>query len=131
MTYDEYFGRWEYSFIIPPNLEQINFVFNDGQNNWDNNNGNDWNVNVQNMLLGDVNFDNTLDVLDIILIVSFILNNNENHIGELRSGVYSPHFNKVIGIAMLKKPNWNTGTKIKININGKSVNGTVCDLPFI
>jgi hypothetical protein len=80
MTYDEYFGRWEYSFIIPPNLEQINFVFNDGQNNWDNNNGNDWNVNVQNMLLGDVNFDNTLDVLDIILIVSFILNNNENHI---------------------------------------------------
>ena len=78
MTYDEYSGRWEYSFIIPPNLEQINFVFNDGQNNWDNNNGNDWNLNVQNMLLGDVNFDNTLDVLDIILIVSFILNNNEN-----------------------------------------------------
>ncbi len=32
---------------------------------------------------------------------------------------------------MLKKPNWDTGTKIKININGKSVNGTVCDLPFI
>ena len=60
-----------------------------------------------------------------------IFDNNENHIGELRSGVYSPHFNKVIGIAMLKKPNWNTGTKIKININGKSVNGTVCDLPFI
>ena len=60
-----------------------------------------------------------------------IFDNNENHIGELRSGVYSPHFNKVIGIAMLKKPNWDTGTKIKININGKSVNGTVCDLPFI
>ena len=60
-----------------------------------------------------------------------IYDNNENHIGELRSGVYSPHFNKVIGIAMLKKPNWDTGTKIKININGKSVNGTVCDLPFI
>ena len=52
-----------------------------------------------------------------------IFDNNENHIGELRSGVYSPHFNKVIGIAMLKKPNWDTGTKIKININGKSVNG--------
>ena len=80
MTYNEYSGRWEYSFIIPSNLEQINFVFNDGQNNWDNNNGNDWNVNVQNVLLGDVNYDNTLDVLDIILIVSFILNNNENHI---------------------------------------------------
>ena len=60
-----------------------------------------------------------------------IFDNNENHIGELRSGVYSPHFNKVIGIAMLKKSNWDTGTRIKININGKSVNGTVCDLPFI
>ena len=79
MTYDEYSQRWEYSFIVPSNLEQINFVFNDGQNNWDNNNGNDWNINVQNILLGDVNFDNMLNILDIIIIVSFILNNNENY----------------------------------------------------
>ena len=37
MTYNEYSERWEYSFIVPSDLEQINFVFNDGQNNWDNN----------------------------------------------------------------------------------------------
>ena len=60
-----------------------------------------------------------------------IYDNNENHIGELRSGVYSPHFKKVIGIAMFKDLNWDKSTKFKININGKSANGTVCDLPFI
>ena len=80
MTYNEYSERWEYSFIVPSDLEQINFVFNDGQNNWDNNNGNDWNINIQNILSGDVNYDSTLDILDIIIIVSFILNNNEIYI---------------------------------------------------
>ena len=69
IAHDEYSGRWEYSFIIPPNLEQINFVFNDGQNNWDNNNGNDWNLNVQNMLLGDVNFDNNINIQDVLMIL--------------------------------------------------------------
>ena len=60
-----------------------------------------------------------------------IFDSNNKAIGELRSGVYSPHFKKVIGIAMLKDLNWDKSTKFKININGKSVNGTVCDLPFI
>ena len=31
---------------------------------------------------------------------------NGNIIGELRSACYSPHFVKVIGIAMMKKPHW-------------------------
>ena len=43
-------------------------------------NGNDWNINIQNILSGDVNYDSTLDILDIIIIVSFILNNNEIYI---------------------------------------------------
>ena len=38
---------------------------------------------------------------------------NNNIIGELRSACYSPHFKKVIGIAMMKKPHWNIDQNIK------------------
>ena len=56
---------------------------------------------------------------------------NNNKIGELRSGCYSPYFGKVIGIAMLKKPFWKVSQTVKIEINGNSFDGKVCDLPFI
>ena len=56
---------------------------------------------------------------------------NNNIIGELRSACYSPHFKKVIGIAMMKKPHWNVDQDIKAKINGESCVGKVCDLPFI
>ena len=56
---------------------------------------------------------------------------NNNIIGELRSACYSPHFKKVIGIAMMKKPHWNVDQDIKAEINGKICVGKVCDLPFI
>ena len=56
---------------------------------------------------------------------------NNNIIGELRSACYSPHFKKVIGIAMIKKPHWNVDQDIKANINGEICVGKVCDLPFI
>jgi dimethylsulfoniopropionate demethylase len=52
-------------------------------------------------------------------------------IGELRSACYSPHFGKVIGIAMLHKPFWESSQSIKIEINKSTFNGKVCDLPFI
>ena len=52
-------------------------------------------------------------------------------IGELRSGAYSPHFKKVIGIAMLNKPYWEVSQTFKISINGNVFKGKVCDLPFI
>ena len=52
-------------------------------------------------------------------------------IGELRSGCYSPHFGKVIGIAMMTKPYWNNSQTFKIELNGTSFDGKVCDLPFI
>ena len=52
-------------------------------------------------------------------------------IGELRSGVYSPHFKKVIGIAMLDKPYFELSQTFKISINDSSFEGKVCDLPFI
>ena len=52
-------------------------------------------------------------------------------IGELRSGVYSPHFKKVIGIAMLDKPYFELSQTFKISINDSTFEGKVCDLPFI
>ena len=54
-----------------------------------------------------------------------------NIIGELRSGCYNPTFKQVIGIAMIKKPYFEAKQTFKIDINGKSFDGTVCDLPFI
>ena len=54
-----------------------------------------------------------------------------NIIGELRSGCYNPTFKQVIGIAMIKKPYFEAKQTFKIDINGNSFNGTVCDLPFI
>ena len=56
---------------------------------------------------------------------------NSIKIGELRSGCYSPHFGKVIGIAMIKKPFWKVLQTIKIEINNQTFDGKVCDLPFI
>ena len=56
---------------------------------------------------------------------------NNIKIGELRSGCYSPHFRKVIGIAMIKKPFCEVSQTVKIEINNKTFDGKVCDLPFI
>ncbi len=56
---------------------------------------------------------------------------NNKIIGELRSACYSPHFKKVIGIAMIKKDHWNTDQDVKAKINSQYYTGKVCDLPFI
>jgi len=56
---------------------------------------------------------------------------NDNIIGELRSACYSPHFQKVIGIAMMQKSHWEASQNFKIQINDNTINGNVCDLPFI
>jgi len=60
-----------------------------------------------------------------------LINDENSKIGEIRSGVYSPHFKKVIGIAMLDKPFWEVDQTFKISINGDVFEGKVCDLPFI
>ena len=52
-------------------------------------------------------------------------------IGELRSATYSPLFKQVIGIAMIKKPFWESTQTFKIELNNNTFNGKVCDLPFI
>ena len=68
-----------------------------------------------------ISITNSLDVKD----------EKDNIIGELRSACFSPHFNKVIGIAMIKKPFWSPSQSIKIRVNSNICDGKVCDLPFI
>ena len=73
-----------------------------------------------------------LDIKEISLSGSLDLKDEKgNIIGELRSACYSPHFGKVIGIAMMKKPYWNVSQTVNIEINSNYCRGKVCDLPFI
>ena len=73
-----------------------------------------------------------IDAKEISVSQSIDLINEKNlKIGELRSGVYSPHFKKVIGIAMLNKPHFEVSQTFKISINDSIFEGKVCDLPFI
>ena len=60
-----------------------------------------------------------------------IKDDNNNFIGELRSACYSPHFKKVIGIAMINQPYCKASESGIIEINGNSLSLKVCDLPFI
>ncbi len=39
-------NHWSYTYDPAPGTEVVNFVFNDGDGAWDNNNGNDWHVNI-------------------------------------------------------------------------------------
>ena len=56
---------------------------------------------------------------------------DSKRVGELRSGVYSPTFNKVIGIAMIEKPFFEIDTKVEININNQTKSGVLCNIPFV
>ncbi len=57
--------------------------------------------------------------------------NNNSLVGHLRSAVYSPHFQKVVGIAMIKKEYWDKKTTFELEINGKISKGSICDLPLV
>ena len=73
-----------------------------------------------------------IDKENISLSSSVEIKNEKNEvIGDLRSACYSPHFKKVIGIAMIKEPNCKTSTKGTIKIDDKSYSVSVCELPFI
>ena len=73
-----------------------------------------------------------IDTNEISLTKSLeVKDDKDNIIGELRSACFSPHFNKVIGIAMIHKPFWSLSQSVKIKINSKICDGKVCDLPFI
>ena len=46
MAFNPDSARWEYLYAIPGWATAVDFVFNDGGGNWDNNNGQDWHVAV-------------------------------------------------------------------------------------
>ena len=73
--------------------------------------------------------ENTLARANVIDVTK--LNNEGKIIGELRSACYSPHFKKVIGIAMIKEPYCKASSSGTIEIDGNSLALKVCDLPFI
>ena len=60
-----------------------------------------------------------------------MFNNENNEIGRLRSAGFSPKFEKIVGIAMIKKGFWEISQKFKISIDGNSVSGEICDLPIL
>ena len=60
-----------------------------------------------------------------------IKDDNNNFIGELRSACYSPHFKKLVGIAMINQPYCKASKSGIIEIDGNSLSLKVCDLPFI
>ena len=58
------------------------------------------------------------------------LQNGKSLVGHLRSAAYSPHFKKVVGIAMIKKEFWDKKTLVEVEIADKKSKGLICDLPF-
>ena len=59
------------------------------------------------------------------------LQDGKNLVGYLRSAIYSPHFKKVVGIAMIKKEYWDKKNPFQLEINGKKSKGSICDLPLV
>jgi len=60
-----------------------------------------------------------------------MFNNENKEIGRLRSAGFSPKFEKIVGIAMINKDFWKVSQKFKINIDGNSTHGEICDLPIL
>ena len=58
-------------------------------------------------------------------------NDKNTEIGRLRSAAFSPKFEKVVGIAMIKKDFLVLSQRFKINIEGNMISGEVCNLPII
>ncbi len=72
-----------------------------------------------------------IDLDKIEMMEEKTLQNGKNLVGYLRSAVYSPHFKKVVGIAMIKKEYWDKKTPFELEIDGKKSKGSICDLPLV
>ena len=72
-----------------------------------------------------------IDLDQIEMMEEKILQNGKSFIGHLRSDVYSPHFKKVVGIAMIKKEYWDKKTTFELEIGNKKRKGLICDLPLV
>ena len=78
MVYDPDSQLWLFEYEIPFDAYSVNFAFNNGDDYWDNNGGQDWFflVDESDSILGDVNFDQEVNITDIVLIVGHILGSN-------------------------------------------------------
>ena len=72
-----------------------------------------------------------IDLDKIEMIEAIPLQNGKSLVGHLRSAVYSPHFKKVVGIAMIKKEYWDKKTTFELKIGDKKSKGSICDLPLV
>ena len=72
-----------------------------------------------------------IDLDQIEMMEEKLLRNGKSFVGHLRSAVYSPHFKKVVGIAMIKKEYWNKKTTFELEISNKKSKGSFCDLPLV
>ncbi len=52
-------------------------------------------------------------------------------IGQIRSAAYSPKFNKIVGISMVKTEYCKNLQKFQIKLNNELINGEICKLPII
>ncbi len=59
-----------------------------------------------------------------------LVDDSNKTIGYLRSAVYSPRFEMIVGIAMINRDYCKDSQNFKININNKEVSGSVCSLPM-
>ena len=72
-----------------------------------------------------------IDLDKIEMMKERLLHNGKSLVGHLRSAVYSPHFKKVVGIAMINKKYWDKKTPFELEINGEKSKGSICDLPLV
>ena len=70
-----------------------------------------------------------LDKINLRSAIDLQIDNKK--IGEIRSAVFSPTFNMVIGIAMINKPHFLTKDNFDIIIDNKKYKGEICDIPFV
>ena len=72
-----------------------------------------------------------IDLDKIEMMEERLLQNGKSLVGHLRSATYSPHFKKVVGIAMIKKEYWDKKTPFELQIGEKRSKGSICDLPLV
>ena len=59
-----------------------------------------------------------------------MISSEDQVIGHLRSGAFSPKFKKIVGIAMIKKEFCKQPQKFNIKLNNNFVLGEICNLPI-
>ena len=60
-----------------------------------------------------------------------IYSKNNDKIGQIASGIYSPRIKKNVGLSMILNNHWEIGQKVVVeSLNGSKHNGIITTLPF-